>query len=462
MLTMDASLGELGPCDVLVEDSKIAAIGSLPVEEAEIVDAHGMILMPGMVDGHRHLWQDMAKNYRFGNFMFETNVRFGPMFNAEDFHLANFIGGLTALDSGVTSVVDFCHLVQDYEQAEAAALGTRESGVAGFFCPQLLPRRRTYAAGSTIDAELAWQQTMGPADPDLVVDLIKLRARHFSASDDVLGFGVCLTAFEFSPRTPEEVLAEFEHARRLDPAIVTQHVLGVSGAWRMGLDRSYRLIPELVRAGVIGPGYVAAHCTGVSDAELALLADAGGAVVSTVMGEAGYAYPPAHARFRKAGGVAAMGADGTGRDTHDYFQHIRAAKQTLFRDEANFMLGHTTTPLEHLALATIDGARAIGMDGTIGSITVGKRADLVLLRTDRAFFPKMGDLASKVFGYASSEDVDSVWVAGRRVKSGGKLIGADWNDLYARCASAWERIERDALSISFTGAMQPTFPAKGM
>lgn len=462
VLTMDDALGDLERGDVLVDDGRIAAIGSLDVEDAETVDANGMILMPGMIDGHRHLWQDMAKNYRFGNFMFETNVRFGPVFSAEDFHLANLVGGLTALDSGVTSVVDFCHLVQDYDQAEAAALGTRESGIAGFFCPQLPPRRRTYGPGSVIDAELAWTQTMGPADPALVDDLVRLRTRHFASSDDILGFGVCLTAFEFSPRKPEDVLVEFEHARRLDARIVTQHILGVSGAWRMGLDQTYRVIPELVRAGLIGPGYLAAHCTGLTDAELSMLADAGGAVVSTVMGEAGYAYPPAHARFRKVGGTAAMGADGTGRDTHDYFQHIRAAKHTLFRDEANFMLGHTTSPREHLALATIDGARAIGLDGVVGSIAAGKRADLVLLRTDRAFFPRLGDLASKVFGYASIEDVDSVWVAGKRVKAAGKLVGANWDALYARCSSAWERIERDARSVTFSGEMKPTFPAKGM
>lgn len=460
VLTMDAALGEIDRADVLIEDGRIAAIGDITADDAEIIDGSGRILMPGMIDGHRHLWQDMAKNYRFGNFMFETNVRFGPVFSAEDFHLANLVGGLTALDAGVTTVVDFCHLVQDYEQAHAAALGTRASGVAGFFCPQLLPRKRSYGPGVSIDAEEAWSQTMGPADPGLVDDLLRVRTELFSSSDDLLQFGLCLTAFEFSRRRPQEVLAEFDYARRFEVSLLTQHLLGTTGAWRMGLDRGYRIIPELARAGLIGPGYLAAHGTGLTDDELKMIADAGGSLVSTVMGEAGYAHPPAHARFRMAGGAAAIGADGTGRDTHDYFQHIRAAKHTLFRDERNFMLGHSLAPEVHLGLATIEGARALGIDREVGSISVGKRADLVLLRCDRSFFPRIGTLASRVFGYSSIEDVENVWVAGRRVKKDGTLVGHDWNDLYARSAKAWERIERDALSISFTGEMRPTFPAK--
>jgi len=460
VLTMDPKLGEIDRTDVLVENGIIAAIGASEVGDAEVIDAQGMILMPGMVDGHRHLWQDMAKNYRFRNFMFDTNVRFGPMFSADDFYLANLVGGLTALDSGVTTVVDFCHLVQDYEQAHEAARGTRDSNVTGFFCPQLLPKRRTYGPGASIPAEEAWVQTMAPAAPDLVRDLERVRDELFSVAADPLRFGLCLTGPELSPRKPEEVLIEFEYARRLEACLVTQHLLGTSGAFRMGLDRNYRVVPELIRHKLIGPGYLAAHGTGLSNDELAMIADAGGAIVSTVMGEVGYADPPAHARFRLAGGSVAIGADGTGRDTHDYFQHIRAAKHSLFRDEANFMLGHTLTPDDYLGLATIEGARAIGLDGVIGSISVGKRADLVLLRTDRAFFPRIGTLASKVFGYSSIEDVDSVWVSGRRVKANGRLIGADWEDLFARCNAAWERIERDALSISFTGKMGPTFPSK--
>ncbi|TIQ66812.1 MAG: amidohydrolase, partial [Mesorhizobium sp.] len=133
-------------------------------------------------------------------------------------------------------------------------------------------------------------------------------------------------------------------------------------------------------------------------------------------GETAYAYPSVHARFHRASGAASIGADGTGRDTHDYFQHIRLAKYGLYRDEENIGLAHSLRPQDYLRLATIEGARALGLESQLGSITPDKQADLVLLRTNRTFFPQVGDLASRVFGYSSIEDVDSVWVCGERVK----------------------------------------------
>jgi cytosine/adenosine deaminase-related metal-dependent hydrolase len=85
-----------------------------------------------------------------------------------------------------------------------------------------------------------------------------------------------------------------------------------------------------------------------------------------------------------------------------------------------------------------------------GTISVGKRADLVLLNTDRIGFAMQGTLADRVLNFASLPDIDSVWVAGKPRKREGQMIGVDWNGLRSKVAEAQERIGSLAASITFT------------
>lgn len=145
LLTMDTRLGELTGTDVLINDGKIAAIGrNLSVGEAEVIDGRGMILMPGMVDGHRHLWEtiDMGRLTKFNPTEYSKNylqwrMRAIVSMTPEDQYLASLIGSLQAIDSGVTSVLDYAHGQHTPEHAMAAARGVKDSGIAGWFGLQL-------------------------------------------------------------------------------------------------------------------------------------------------------------------------------------------------------------------------------------------------------------------------------------------------------------------------------------
>lgn len=459
LLSMDDKLGSIPRCDVLIQGSKIAAVQpDLTAGDAEIIDGAGMILMPGMIDGHRHLWQDIAKNYLFSNYMRDGHLRYALQFRPEELYLAEYIGGLTAIDSGVTSVVDFCHAIHDPEQGDAAARGIKASGVGGVFCYQLPVVPPGYGPGSRLSAADAWERIMGPADPSQVKGVAHIRDQYFGGSEDVLSFGIALTAAEFSRRTVEQARAEFAFIDQLQPQLVVQHVLGTNGDWHMGLDRSFRLIPDYYRAGLLRPGYMAVHGNGLSDDELKMLRDSGSSVCSTPLGEHFYSKPSIHARASALGLAAAIGADTTGWQTHDYFDHVRAARTGLCRDDRDVALARTFSAQDYLKFATIGGAKAIGQDARIGSIVPGKRADLVLINAGRDFFPLAGDPASRVFGYSGVGDVDSVWVAGTRRKAKGKVLGVDWPELQERAARVWARMVESGNRITLDGVLSNTFP----
>ena len=102
-----------------------------------------------------------------------------------------------------------------------------------------------------------------------------------------------------------------------------------------------------------------------------------------------------------------------------------------------------------LVFATALGAKAIRLGEETGSTTVGKRADLVLLNTDRIGFGMMGSLADRVVTFANTSDIDSVWIAGQARKRHGEMLGVDWASLKVRLREAQERVERKIATVKW-------------
>jgi len=158
---MNGASQELFETDVLVQNGVIAEIGKgLSVANAEVIDAIGMILMPGMCDGHRHLWQtvDAGRLAKTQPSLYSTyqewKMRTMVSMTPDDHYLAGYLGGLMAIDSGVTSVVDYAHGQINAENAMAAGKGTKDSGVGGWYALQL-GVSSTYKPGDTVSLAVA-------------------------------------------------------------------------------------------------------------------------------------------------------------------------------------------------------------------------------------------------------------------------------------------------------------------
>ena len=214
-------------------------------------------------------------------------------------------------------------------------------------------------------------------------------------------------------------------------------------------------VADLQEAGLLGPDYHLAHANRLTSEELIMLRDTGGMVCATAMGEFPYMtsesrWPSVHGRARAAGVATGIGIDVTVALTQDYFEHARAAFWNLYLSPEGTRIATTYESEDTLDFVTALGARAMRLGSETGTITVGKRADLVLLRTDRIGFAMQGRLADRVLSFGSLSDIDSVWVAGTARKRNGQMIGVNWSDLKSQVSEAQERIGALAASITFT------------
>jgi cytosine/adenosine deaminase-related metal-dependent hydrolase len=428
VLSMDPKQGELKATDVLIDGGRIVEVGKgLSLGGAAVVNAPGMILMPGLVDGHRHTWQACLLGT-----LVRTSKRSG-----------NYVGGLLALNNGVTCLVDHAHICHTPEKADAAARGLKDSRIGGFFCYQVT-FSPTYGPGQKIKASEASNEFHGGPDEAHFKHAVVVRDKYFSSASDPLQFGLALSNPEFAPRTAESIRQEMSRAQTLGAKLITQHVYGTRVP---GMPETYRVITDYHEAGLLAKGFHVSHGINLNEDEVKWLRDAGAGLCATVMGEQGLS---ALVRARNGGLPAGIGVDVTVQNDPNFFEVIRAAYASIGRTPEGRKVAQTMESQDVLDYATLGGARAIGMDAQIGSITAGKRADLVLLKTDRPDFAAAGTLADRVVNFARPGDVDSVWIAGTQLKKNGQMIGVDWARLRARMLESQAYIVEKAAQIEFT------------
>jgi len=460
LLTMDPTMQEMQATDVLIENGRISAIGKdLANEDAEVIDANGMILMPGMCDGHRHLWHTvdagrLAKTHpsvyaTYQDWKMRTIVSMNP----EDHYLAGYLGGLMAIDSGVTSVIDYAHGQINAETALAAAKGAKDSGVGGWFAFQL-GVSSTYKPGDVIPLSVADSQRIAATTETHWATAERLQKEVFSASSDIMQLGLAPASGMGS--SIEDISREWTRVRDMGVKLLAAHVHKPAKPMSQG-TMGYRDsgVRDLQEADLLGPDYHLAHANRLTAEELKMLRDTDGMVCATAMGEFPYMAsanrgPSVHGRARAAGVATGIGIDVNMVLTQDYFEHARAAFWNLYLSPEGTKIAAAYQSEDTLDFVTALGARAMRLGDVTGTISVGKRADLVLLRTDRIGFAMLGSLADRVLNFASLADVDSVWVAGRARKRNGQMIGVNWGDLKSQVAEAQERIGPLAASITFT------------
>ena len=462
VLTMDATLGERPATDVLLDNGRIEAIGvGLPADGAEVIDARGMILMPGMIDGHRHVWQSigLGRLTKFNPGDYSANYMLWKMaavvaMEPEDHYIAELVGGLQAIDSGVTSILDYAHGQDTEANAMAAARGLKDSGIAGWFAYQL-GISYAFEPGDTVSGADAIQAMFAirSSEPEWnTAELLQKELFNDRSTPLQLALGPAMWA----GNPIDEFRDEWARIRSTGVGLLVAHLhkpfrpfpAGIMGHRDSG-------IPDLHEAGLLGPDYHVAHANRLTSEELAMLRDTGGMIAATTMGEFPYMTqahrgPSVHGRARAAGVAVGIGTDVPLALPDDFFEHVRSSLWSHYLAEESRQIVQDYRSQDTLDFATALGAKAIRLGDETGSITVGKRADLVLLNTDRIGFGTMGGLADRVVTFARTSDIDSVWIAGQARKRYGEMIGVDWASLKARLHEAQERVERKAATVNWT------------
>jgi 5-methylthioadenosine/S-adenosylhomocysteine deaminase len=367
--------------------------------------------MPGFIDTHRHMWEGILRNIGTdvplegdaSYLAFILNV-LAPVYRPDDAYSGNLISALGAINAGVTTVLDWSHIQATREHADAAIRGLRESGIRAVFA---------YCN--------PWWKAPDPHQEDWFRQVVQ---QYFSSKDQLLTLGFAPPGPEFTPF--EVARANWELAREFG-ARLTVHV-GVGSFGQHGK------LGEMGRARLLGADTTYIHCTTLNDEEIQMIVDTGGTVslacpVEMLMG---HGMVPIQ-RFLNRGLRPSLSVDVETNVPGDMFtqmQSVMSLQHALIFDQK--LQGKPNQPdtistRDVLEFATIEGARANGLEKKVGTLTPGKEADLILLRTNMVNVMPINDPIGAVVMGMDTSNVDSVYVGGQALKRNGLLLNVDMN-----------------------------------
>ena len=408
ILTMDPMIGDLPVGDVLIEDGKIVAVApSLSVADAEVLDGTGHFVLPGLVDTHRHTWQSLVRgicgDWTLGDYYFGIRLGVSPAYTPEDVRLGNFYGAVDALNAGVTTLLDFSHCNNTPDHADGAVRGLQEAGIRAAFCYGFF--------------ESSPESTQFGAHSDRIADFHRIADTYFS-SNGLLTLGVSLSEIFGLPW--EHTVTELAAARE-------RHALLVNHAGCVFGSVLTAGITEMEKLGLLGPDIVHVHCTSFEDPEWEAIARTDGKVSISVETELNMGFGrPVFERCRRHGVAPTLSTDIVSLKSGDLWHELRfglgfaRADADLLINTAGAMPGAVSyTAREALDWSTVNAAEALGLGDRIGSLTPGKRADVILVGGPAIEqHPRVDPYATLVF-QTTAADVRTVLVDGRIVKRDG-------------------------------------------
>ncbi|MEU5465783.1 amidohydrolase family protein [Streptomyces althioticus] len=411
LVTMDPDLGVIDHGDLLVEGDTVTAVGTdLSAGDAVVVDVTGSILSPGFVDTHRHAWEAQLRRIMpdvddLGGYVMSTLAGYATVYRPEDMYTGTKLAALTAIDSGITTMLDFSHNSRSRAHSDAAVEALRDTGIRGVHA------------------------SMGPHfgdwDGQWPGDLARLRDQYFSSDDQLLTLRLAALATDevagpalaFGPRL----------ARVADDLGIGVSVDAVFGA------TSSEAIARWTEGGLLGPDVTLIHATGLTPEAWKAMGETGTTVALAPTSDAQIGLEtavPAVDEALAAGIRPGLSIDVEVALAGDMFtqmralhtlQRMRAVNATYGTDEAPRRI----TTRDVLDFATLQGARTNGLAGVTGSLTPGKKADLLVIGAEDINNMPLNDPIGTVVLGSDARNITAVLVDGEPRKWDGRVLGVD-------------------------------------
>jgi cytosine/adenosine deaminase-related metal-dependent hydrolase len=440
ILSLDPRVGDF--CgDILVEGSRIVAVEpSLSGEDAEVIPAKQMIALPGFVDSHRHTWQSLLRgtaiDWTLAQYFAGVRGVMGRLYTPDDMYVANYLGALEALDAGITTLYDWSHNNNTPDHADEAVRGLKDAGL-----------RAVFGYGNSNDDWIP--PSTRPTD---FFDLERVRRKHFSSDDQLVTMAFAARGPQFT--TLDITADEFRRARDLGLRI-TLHV--GDGVWG-----TTRPVVQLASRALLGDDITYVHCNTLTDDDFRLIGDSGAtaSISPEVELQMGHGFL-ATLKLIGVGVRPSISIDIVTSIAGDMFGAMRvllAGTRAVVNDEAlrerRIVDSLPLMSRDVLEFATVQGARACGLEARIGSLTPGKEADIVLLDTNSLNLVPMNNPKGVVVECAHVGNVDTVMVGGRIVKRDKRLLGIDLSRLRDRIDTARDLLFRRA-NVPVDGSWLP-------
>ncbi|MCU4801700.1 amidohydrolase family protein [Halobacteria archaeon HArc-gm2] len=441
VVSLDPEIGQLDDADVLIEDGEILEIGrGLSASNAEVIDATDHIVIPGFVDSHIHLAQTQVRGIAgdwslMGEYFDHMLGNITGLYQPEDMYLGGLFGAFEKLHTGTTTVLDWSY-PNTLEHGERAVDALDDAGL-----------RAVYTYGPPGDDAAKW---WFESDVGLPEENIRALYDENIRDEDLLSLALGLRGPDFC--VDETALADLELARELD-ALATIHMgaaLWPSSVYSEDYQGFGCLEDEL------GPDVNIAHGNHFSQEDVQHAVDAGASFSSTpeVEMQMGHGIPVT-GKVLEAGGRPTWGVDVCSNIAGDVSSQMRVGMQVqrMF-DNQEILEGHeevtevSISCRDTLEMATIEGAKALGLEDEIGTLTPGKRADIILLQeNDFLTAPSHDPVQTAVFQSEPSH-IDTVLVDGEVVKRDGELLNPLVDEEFDRfCESGHRLIEEAGIEL---------------
>ncbi len=411
VLTMDSALGDMPGADVLIEDDKIAAVGrNLSADGAQVIEAKGDIVIPGFVDTHRHTWEapirSSAPNYTLGDYFVGILDSFAPKYRPEDVYAGNVWGALECVNAGITTLLDWSHIANTPEHADEAIRGLKDVGI-----------RAVYAYGFPNTSLADWWFNSKLIQPE---DARRIRKQYFNSDQGLITMAMATRGPGFC--TPEVVRHDWEMARDI----------GVPITVHTAMDRmagKFLMVKQLHDMGLLYLNTTYVHSCHLTDEEWKMVADTGGKVSFAPQVELsmGHGWAPA-VKALSYGLRPGLSIDVVTTSPGDIFTEMRAlfTSERARRNDIAWTEDVDPTDLltvrDILSFATIDGAAVAGVADRAGSLTPGKKADVVIIDGHALNTAPVIDPVATVVLAADVSNVDTVIIDGRIHKQHGKML----------------------------------------
>ncbi|WP_435102194.1 amidohydrolase family protein [Halarchaeum sp. P4] len=428
VVTVDEDYGVQRDTDVYVENGEIRHIGDdLQVPAADVIDASDSIVVPGFVNAHLHTWEagvrGIAGDWTFMEYLEKMLGNISSHYRPEDAYLGNLFGAVMQLNAGTTTVLDWFHIANTPEHSDRAIDGLEDAGI-----------RALFTHGPPGDDSAKWWSNSSTTHPD---DIKRLARERFPSADGRLTLAMGARGPDYS--TDEVTRKDIELARELDIP-VSMHIGSLGGGG----------VKKLEELGLLGDDLNYVHGNRLTKEEFELIGQSGGSVSTTPEVELQMGMGmPALGDALEAGAVPSVGVDIVSNVSDDIFTQLRMALQVErgLRNQPEVDAGkqiQNVTPTAHraLELATIEGARALGLEDQIGSLTPGKRADITIIDADDLNTAPVHKPVETVVFQAGIENIDTVLVDGNVVKRNGLMHNPTAKNNLDRLTQSGRRIIR--------------------